>query len=303
MSVEALPTLDATQRYALLVGIGKYPRPEYALPSPSSDVATLRSVLIGRYGFLPSHILTLSDQSATRDNIIAGLRTHLGQAGPNGLALFYFVGHGLALDRNYSAQDAEPSGHDQALFVWGPNGRGTIVLDDELNVLLRQLPTKRVVAMLDACYAGSGAQFMAKVLGTLDSKAPRPAAHIMSVSFAGPGDPADIPSHFVSDGQVVEPNDSMSLVVLGASEENRRAYSVDHWPTPNQARSMFGYYLDSILDRGTNGGTASFSSVNGAIAEGIRKAALCADWGKCQVPQIRGRLADVPVGVILGTPH
>jgi hypothetical protein len=112
-----LPALDPNQRFALLVGVGHYPKPEYDLPGPAGDVRATRDLLINRFGFAPANIVVLPDAAATRDSIIWGFRQHLAKAGPGGLAVFYFVGHGLRLDKNYSVQDPEPENKDQAFRV------------------------------------------------------------------------------------------------------------------------------------------------------------------------------------------
>ena len=94
--------------YALLVGIDKYPPPIRPLHGCVNDImrleAMLRIRIIGegvRFKSLP-----LLDSQAIRQAIIDGFRTHLAQAGPDDIALFYLslsrLNHGLPRTQAHS---------------------------------------------------------------------------------------------------------------------------------------------------------------------------------------------------------
>ena len=81
------------RKLALLVGVDKYP--DSPLHGCVTDVDLQRELLIYRFGFVPSDILTLTDAQATRDNIETAFVTHLSeQAKPGDVVVFHFSGCG-----------------------------------------------------------------------------------------------------------------------------------------------------------------------------------------------------------------
>ena len=83
--------------HALLVGIDAYPAPINPLSGCVNDVETfaayLRQRVDGGKGFALD-LRMLTNAEATRDAIIRGFRDHLGKAGKDDIALFYYAGHG-----------------------------------------------------------------------------------------------------------------------------------------------------------------------------------------------------------------
>jgi hypothetical protein len=145
-------------RYAVLVGIATYPRALSAnLDGPAQDVRDVHDLLVNRYGFKPENVLVLMNRDGNRRQILEAAQRHLGQAGPNGVAVFYYSGHGTQLDANYGQADAEPDGKDEAIVVWGQGeDGGSLVLDDELGAISDRLRAGRALFILDACHSGTG---------------------------------------------------------------------------------------------------------------------------------------------------
>ena len=148
----------ADGRYALLVGIDDYPGSRNDLRGPVNDVALMADVLVDRFGFSHQDIMTLTDEQATRANIANGITRHLGQAGPNGMAVFFFSGHGTQIGSNIGIGppiDPEPRGRgDEALVVHGYNRESSILLDEELGFLIESVDAGRSLVVVDACYSG-----------------------------------------------------------------------------------------------------------------------------------------------------
>ncbi len=161
---------DPGERYALLIGVSDYPGEEHDLGGgPLNDVDLMHSILVDKYGFKDQNILILRDQEGNRDQIIEAFRRHLGQAGPNGVAVFFYSGHGMQLpDNRYltGADDPEPDGKDEALAVWGTQGgKYGYILDDEMGILLGELKAGRVLVMLDDCFSGTATRGSVKERG------------------------------------------------------------------------------------------------------------------------------------------
>lgn len=186
---------DPNGRYALLVAADDYPGDELDLGGgPTNDVMLMRSLLIQRYGFRPQDIVILRDVEANRDQIIEAFRRHLGQAGPNGVAVFHYSGHGMQLpdNRGYTgADDPEPDGKDEAVATWGTQGDlYGYLLDDELGILTGELRAGRVLIALDMCHAGTGTRGAkaAKWDDVMGGAEPEAVRHLRAAGpYAAPG--------------------------------------------------------------------------------------------------------------------
>ncbi len=154
------------RKLALLVGVNQYPR------QPSGSVSVLKGcvtdvelqaeLLIHRFGFAATDVLTLKDEAATRSNIESSFIAHLSeQARPGDIVVFHFSGYGCLVRTRLTAQGgaiAGKLGEQQALVPidgWIPNvvaGAPPVfngIYEDTLFLLLRSLLTDRVTTILD----------------------------------------------------------------------------------------------------------------------------------------------------------
>jgi hypothetical protein len=150
---------DPNGRYALLVGIADYPGTDADLgPFVLEDVSIMQRMLVDHFGFEPSNVVTLTDADATRENIAQGIAQHLGQAGSNGLAFFFYSGHGTQIGQNIGVTgslDPENAEGDQAIYVYGADYESSVILDEELGYLIETLEAGRSMVAVDACFSGS----------------------------------------------------------------------------------------------------------------------------------------------------
>ncbi|MFM7424155.1 MAG: caspase family protein [Elainella sp.] len=171
------------RKLALLVGINQYPESvcDYAPAKGSAlngcltDVALQQELLTHRFGFLPSDILTLTDQAATREAIVDAFREHLiQQAKPGDIVLFHFSGLGSLVQVQPAAQSTSPSTPQSTadqppepilatalVPVNGllPTAERPVLQDlmqDTLALLLQALPTQEVITVLDVGYTRLG---------------------------------------------------------------------------------------------------------------------------------------------------
>jgi len=160
---------EAGTRRALLVGIDSY-RPE-TMPAEVSgrkrfsnlkgavaDAESMREILIARYGFASEDIRFLSNEDATREQILTEFRTHLiEQSGSDDVALFYYAGHGSWV-RN--SKTDEHDGRDESI-VPADSYRGALdIRDKELARLYHKVMDKGALltVILDSCHSGSSAR-------------------------------------------------------------------------------------------------------------------------------------------------
>ncbi|MCC5646036.1 caspase family protein [Nostoc sp. CHAB 5824] len=141
------------RKLALLIGINQYPEIP-ALSGCLTDVELQRELLIHRFGFQGSDILTLTEEQASREFIEAAFLDHLGkQAKPDDVVVFHFSGYGSRVKLETS-----PDTMQNALVPANVNQNSqdekivNYILEETLLLLLRSLPTERVTAVLDTSY-------------------------------------------------------------------------------------------------------------------------------------------------------
>ena len=156
---------DPADRYALIVSVADYPGlgPDQPgdLVGPTADGAAVQKLLVEDYGFRPENVRVLRDAEATREAVVEAFRTHLGQAGPEGTAVFHYAGHGTqlpaeVLPTGFAATLAEDDALDEALVLWGRGGDYSYLLDHELGALAEGLSAGHAVVVLDNCHSGDG---------------------------------------------------------------------------------------------------------------------------------------------------
>ncbi|HEY9598995.1 MAG TPA: caspase family protein, partial [Cyanophyceae cyanobacterium] len=166
----AVPVLDrylqalaqpGGRKLALLVGINQYPKTT-ALGGCITDVELQRELLIHRFGFNPSDVLTLTDSQATRENIETAFLEHLTeQAKPGDVVVFHFSGYGsrVKLSEEFASEADIIQNSLVPVDGWVPS-KGTPVandlLEDTLIWLMRSLATERVTAILDTSHTSMG---------------------------------------------------------------------------------------------------------------------------------------------------
>ncbi|MEO0828531.1 MAG: caspase family protein, partial [Cyanobacteria bacterium J06642_9] len=155
------------RKLALLVGINRYPRGVCDLVSPAqnvglkgalTDVELQRELLITRFGFSPSDIVTLVDGAATRQGITDTFIHHLGnQASADDVVLFHFSGYGS----QFKLMGADSSVTTSLVPVDGklPTEDAPAVNDllmDTVRLLLQSLKTNQVTTLFDCGSADLG---------------------------------------------------------------------------------------------------------------------------------------------------
>ncbi|MBE9187223.1 caspase family protein [Microcoleus sp. LEGE 07076] len=144
------------RKLALLVGVDQYP--DSPLYGCVTDVELQRELLIYRFGFAPSDILTLTDALATRENIETAFATHLHeQAKPGDTVVFHFSGCGSqvgAIDSPGKRQNSLVPVDDVVPLL--ANRVVNDILEETLLLLVRSLATENAIAILDTSYTYPG---------------------------------------------------------------------------------------------------------------------------------------------------
>ena len=162
----------APHRRALLIGINDYTasrisaRPN-AAPVPNrdwpnlagavNDVNTLREMLVLLYGFDRNDIVTMTDQSATREAIFQGLEHLVNTAAKDDVVFFYYAGHGSQV-RNSLSEERDKL--DESIVPADSRTGADDIRDKELRKYFNRILDRgaRLTVMLDNCHSGSGAR-------------------------------------------------------------------------------------------------------------------------------------------------
>jgi hypothetical protein len=156
--------------YSLLVGIDAYERPVSALSGCVNDIREMETYLQERVsgGGTTVDIVTLTDQQATRQAIKTTFADHLGKAGANDVALFYYSGHGSQQPTAEELRHLEPDGLDETLVCYDSRSEGGWDLSDkELAQLIRNVEKSgaHVVLVFDCCHSGTATRALADGVG------------------------------------------------------------------------------------------------------------------------------------------
>lgn len=144
---------DTSVKRALLIGINKY-KGVPKLQGSLNDIATMKQILITRWGFDERHITLLTDEAATRAGMLAALEQFVHEAGPDDTVYFHYSGHGSQVqDTNGDEKD---DGLDETLVPQdGRTGDVRDITDDELDALFARLRSKTAMIVLDSCHSGT----------------------------------------------------------------------------------------------------------------------------------------------------
>jgi len=140
-------------RWALFVGIANYPSSDgfeiQQLKAPVKDVNALAALLKDpeRGGFSSEQVFTLTDEAATRRNILITFNDIAKRAKPEDMVIFYFSGHGY---RPVGGQTTYLIPFDLDLRDLDT----TCINFDDLARKIREMEASKVVIILDACHAG-----------------------------------------------------------------------------------------------------------------------------------------------------
>ncbi len=230
----------ASQRHALLVGVGEYAdkqAPKLKLEGPPNDAQAMAEAL-KKWGF--DRVTVLQDDKATRAAILTALDDLVRDAKPGDHVLFYFSGHGtssedpkagagLALPHTAGAlvpYDAKREGAAAA------QRKSLIIGRDDLRPRFEKLDDKKahLTAWIDACFSENSTHSLAGLT-------PRAA-------------PGFDPGSFGSGSVGYQPYPYQNAVTFAASAANQSATDIDRKTIqqfPTADGRPHGAFTDALL--------------------------------------------------------
>jgi hypothetical protein len=180
--MSSLQSQTGVHKKALLIGVGKYPAEGgWNGLNSANDLGLIKDALLSQ-GFTPDNICIVSDEQATKENIISTIKTKLIKEVKKGdIAFFHFSGHGQQME---DKDGDEIDGYDECLvpfdspkkYVPGVYEGQKLITDDELRKIFEDLrrqlgTTGHLIVSLDACHSGTGTRGASLGRGTTEPMA------------------------------------------------------------------------------------------------------------------------------------
>jgi tetratricopeptide (TPR) repeat protein len=140
-------------KWALVVGISKFQDPDITLKYAAKDAKDFAEYLVKEGNFAPDHVHTLTDEQATRENILAELgdRWLPRVASPDDLVVIFISSHG-------SPSKADVRGTNY-LVAYNTNKASLyatgVPMQDLTKIVKERVHSDRIVMLLDACHSGA----------------------------------------------------------------------------------------------------------------------------------------------------
>ena len=129
--------------YALVIGINQYRPPVPRLQTAVNDAEEVAGLLTNLYGF---RVKLLTDDLATRDNILGSLDEYRRTLRSNDNLLVYYAGHGYADKEEEKAYWLPVDAERDTRSRW--------IIADELTTKMRADPARHVLVISDSCFSG-----------------------------------------------------------------------------------------------------------------------------------------------------
>ena len=149
----ALTTEDIYDNsYALIIGIDKYQNVQnlnYAV----KDAASIQDILVNTFDFPKDNVRLLTNEDATKQNIIEAFSDITTKAEESDRVLIYFAGHGETMDL--------PEGGEMGYLLPVDGNSNNLYVSsigmDELKKISLMSNAKHLLYLVDACYGGLAA--------------------------------------------------------------------------------------------------------------------------------------------------
>ncbi len=140
-------------KWALVIGVSKFADSSINLKFAAKDAQDFRDFLIKEAKFAPDHVRLLTDEQATRENILAtvGDKWLPHVANPDDLVLIFISSHGSPskVDLNGVNYLVAHNTDKNSLYATG------VPMQDLVSMIKSRVHSDRIVLMMDACHSGA----------------------------------------------------------------------------------------------------------------------------------------------------
>jgi len=223
---------------ALLVGINKYKISGADLQGCVNDVTNVRDILLKYFGFTARNIRVLTDERATRKNILSRLTWLVDKAKAEDCLLFHYSGHGSqVIDRD---GDELKDRMDEIICPHDMDWDGNFITDDDLGNAFKNLPKGvNLEVLLDSCHSGTGTRELLAITGLPAEVSFKPRFLPPPVDIACRADDEDMDVR-----RLLKGNNPMNHVLFAGCRDNQT--SADAYINGSY-NGAFTYYLAKHL--------------------------------------------------------
>jgi uncharacterized caspase-like protein len=154
-AAEELPSASkpVADKWALVVGVSKFQDPSISLKYANKDATDFAEYLVKEAHFAPDHVKLLTDEKATRENILAqvGDKWLPRVAEPDDLVIIYVSSHGSpqTMDVGGISYLLAHNTDKESLYATG------IPVQDLARMIKERVHCQRIIVILDACHSGA----------------------------------------------------------------------------------------------------------------------------------------------------
>jgi TolA-binding protein len=140
-------------KWALIIGISKFANPELNLKYPAKDAQDFYNYLTQEANFAPDHVALLTDEQATRTNVLSQLGDKWlpHAANPDDLVVLFLSTHGSPSDMDVGGVNYLVA-HDTDIDNLYATG---LPLQDLTRMIKARVHSDRILIVLDACHSGA----------------------------------------------------------------------------------------------------------------------------------------------------
>jgi hypothetical protein len=262
-------------RYALVVGIGKFKYPINPLQYAATDAQNFYNYLTDprKGGFLRSNVTLLLNEHATRDRIQEALNRIRNVAERDDLVVVYFSSHGAPPDKgaatNIVTYDTNPSPP--------PNIWWTSLNEKALKEFIDGLRALRLVMILDTCYSNGAYKDLpgflpagGKSLGVTSKTEGYGISPEYAKRLIGAKDLVIVDETTKTNTDNKSPefmsDDGWGKVLISASSENEQSFESE-----KLKQSIFTYYFIDGLNKNKGSVKSAFSYSKPLVTQHVQK--------------------------------
>jgi len=244
------PVGPVRNRYALVVGVGKFKNGITPLQYSVRDATLFYRFLLEQAGFTKNNTYFLADQNATSTNIVKYLNGIRNAAQVDDLVVVYMSSHGTPPDKfggvYIVTYDTEVNPRER---VWHTSVAETVLKD-----FVENLKARRLVMILDTCYSNGAYRAIpgflppgGKSLGVGDENEGYGVSTAQGKRLFGAKDIVleDQPKQAASSGKSIgSSQESYGKVLISASSSGEKS-----WESDQLRNSVFTYYFVDGMKR------------------------------------------------------
>lgn len=158
VAFKANPTVDRPvgEKWALVIGISNFKDSSINLKFAAKDATDFKNFLVNKENFKADHVKLLTDESATRENIIGlmGDKWLASHVKPDDMVIVYVSSHG--------SEATDKAGGTNFLIAYDTNKNSLaatgIPMQWLTSIVSEQVHSDRIILILDVCHSGAAGQ-------------------------------------------------------------------------------------------------------------------------------------------------